>query len=497
MYIRMLIVMLVTLFTSRIMLRELGVSNYGVYNAIAGFIVLLSFLNSGLSIITQRNITYELGQQNGDVDLIYSISIRMHLYIIGVILLLAETVGLWFVNSEMNFPPNQIVTVNWLYQLSLLSAFVNIIKVPASALILSNEKMSFYAYTSILEAFLKVAIVYALSISNFDKLIVYGFLLLAVNVVITIWQFIYCKLAFPKIRYTSRTEKNTVKRILSLSGWTFFGSFASLGCQQGDNLIINIFYGVLFNASVGIANQVNGALSQLVSGFQQALNPQLVKSEAAQNKEQQKELLYSSTKLSFFIMFVVAIPIICNLDYILKIWLDTVPPETATICMLIIAGALIEAISGPLWMTIYATGDIKTYQLLISVLFLVELPIAYLIGKTGNPITMIFIVRILLYGTLLGVRLAFLKKLIQFNIRDFLIKVIFRLFLSVALIMLTISIVQQHIAPAASPLQLLFSLIMWGFFSIVICFSIGLNNLERQQLSKALKTVTTKLFATS
>lgn len=487
MYLRMVVVTIITLYTSRLLLEALGIANFGIYNAIGGVIILISFLNSGLSIITQRNITYELGNKGGDVSLIFSLSIRVHLAIIAVVFIVAETLGLWFINHHMNFPEGEKMCINAVYQFSIFSALINIFRVPYSALILSHERMSFYAYNSVLEAILKIVCVYVIIAANREELIIYAALILITNTIISLSQIIYCKHSFKEIRYTKRKDNARLRQILSLSGWTFFSSFASIGCQQGDNIIINIFYGVMYNASVGIASQVNNALIQLVSGFQQALNPQLVKAEASESYDSKISLIYLSSRLSFFIMFTLAVPVLINLENILALWLTHVPPQTQIICTFIVIGALIETISGPLWMSIYATGNIKAYQICISILFLLELPCAYCIGRTGMPIYYIFVVRIIQYILLLITRIVFLHNLIGLKITDFVKNVILPI-LTTSLIIFGLILITQQLPPFGnSAYATIGNGLVWLIICALLSWHCGIDKYQRKGILLKIK----------
>lgn len=419
MYLRMLFTMGVGLYTSRVVLATLGAADFGTYNVVAGVIVLFSFINSAMTTSTQRYLSYELGKPEGNVSNVFSSCLSIHIGLAIILLLILETGGLWFLNNRMNFSGDRMSAVNWCYQFSVCASLLSIVRAPFNALIVAKEKFSFYAYLGILEAILKLAIVYLLLISSIDKLVLYSALMLGVVFFIIVICCIYCFHSFLDIRHFQLNRTATTKDILSFSGWAFFGSLANVGLSQGINVIINIFYGVLVNAAFGIANQVNSQITALVGGFQQALNPQLTKSEAEGDREKQFSLICMSSKFSFLIMTFISCPLLLNLDYILRLWLGTVPNFTHDFVVAIIIGALIETFSGPLWVTIFATGEIKVYQIVISFVLLLNLPFAYLAGLLNISPELIFHLRNIIFVVAFCTRLFFLKRLIDFNVKEY------------------------------------------------------------------------------
>ena len=424
----MLLVMAITLYTSRVILSVLGVENYGIYNVVGGVVVLFSFVNQAMTTATQRYFSYELGKSEGkDISKIYTITLRIHLAIAVVVLILAETIGLWFVNYKMSFPIGSMYSVNWVYQLSIVTCVLTILRVPYNGLVISYERMSFFALTSIIETLLKLLIAFVLIVFPMEKLILYSFLVFIVTGVITVWYIFFCKYNFKEVQYkTVNYTKETIE-IIKFSGWATFGSIANVGYQQGINMLLNIGYGVATNAAVAIATQINAAISQFVGGFQQALNPQLIKSESGHDTNRQQSLIFRSAKFSFFIMLIFAIPIIINMSFILHIWLGEYPIKTIQFSRLIIIGALIECLSGPLWVTIFATGNIRLYQLIISVILLLNLPLSYILIQADYSSEYVFFVRIIIFVIALIIRLIFLSRLIHLSILDFIRKVILQI----------------------------------------------------------------------
>lgn len=478
MYMRMLLIMVVSLFTSRVVLQTLGEQDFGTYNIVGGVVVMFTFISSAMAAGTQRHLSYELGKTEGNVPEIFSACVNIHVCL-AFILMLAETIGLWFVNVKMNLPVERMEVVNWIYQFSILSCMVSIIQVPFTAAILSHERMSFYAYLSICDVLMKLGILYILMTLSVDKLLLYAILLLVVQITTFSIYVVYCCIKLNDIKYVKIRDAKLYRKLLSFSGWALFGSFANVGYQQGVNIIINLFYGVALNAAVGIANQINSAVMQFVTGFQQALNPQLVQAEAAKERKRQMDLIFKSSKFSFLIMVCITYPLLVNLDYILKLWLGNYPAYTNEICLFIMLGALLETISGPLWVTIFATGRIKKYQIVISAILLLNLPFSYIGGKQGMPPQGMYLIRIAIFFIALVVRLNFLSRYIRLNNKLFLKYVIWPLFaISVVLsgVYITVQLFQMQ---ASSFMQFVCQTIIHFVFVLICILGIGLTHGER------------------
>ena len=388
-YIRMFVIMAISLITSRIVLKTLGEVDFGIYNIVGGIVVLFSFLNAAMATSTQRFLSFALGKNNLDeVQRVFSMSVTTYFILLLIIVFLSETLGLWFLNTQMNIPNERMTAANWVYQFSIFTFCMNMIRVPYNASIVAYEKMNFYAYTSIIESALKLIIVYLLYISTYDKLIIYGLLTLCVVSSITLIYTIFCYNKISTCRYSFFFDKNLFNKIISFSGWSLFGSFANLTSQQGLGILLNIFWGVVVNAAVGIANQITSAIYQFVSNFQLAFNPQIIKTYAANEKYQFQQLVYQSSKYSFFLLMIIAIPAILNIDFILNLWLDKVPQYTSEFVIIILIYLSIDAMSAPLWLSAQAKGNIKKYQISISCILLLNLPFAYIALKLGfSPIS--------------------------------------------------------------------------------------------------------------
>lgn len=411
-YIRMFIIMIISFFTTKEVLHLLGAEDYGIYNVVGGITLFLAFINNATTLATQRFLNYEIGRgESGSVSRVYSASINIHIVIALVICILGETVGLWFLNSYINIPPDKFVAANVVYQFSLLGTMINIIRSPFNAMIIAREKMSFFAYISIAEAVLKLSVVYSLLLFLNDRLEIYALLNCLSLALITLPYYIYCRTKFSDCRYKYVWDRKLYVNMLSFSGWSLLGSVALIGVIQGSSIIINIFCGVLVNAAVGIAAQVNTAVYNFVANFQTAFNPKIVKLYAAGRVEEFKQFILRTSKYSFLLLWVISMPIMICCKELLALWLVDVPDHSLNFCLLTIIISLIDAIQGPLWVSVQAYGKIKSYQIIISLILLSSLPIAYVcLSVFKLPPEYVFVVRIVINIFLSVARVLYLRK---------------------------------------------------------------------------------------
>jgi len=410
----------ITLYTSRIVLRELGVSDYGIYNLVGGFVAMLGFFNAAMSSATQRYLSFDIGR--GDLDRLkktFSATLTIHILIAIVGFLLAETLGLWYINTKMVFPSERVYAVNVVYQFSILTFLLSIIQVPYNALIIARERMNMYAYVSILEAILKLLIVFFLVYFGSDKLITYSILTFVVAFAIRITYQIYCRREFTESKYKFQYDKQYYKELIGYSGWNLFGNIASVAKGQGVNIVLNIFFGTIVNAAYGITNQVFSAVNMFVSNFQLALNPQIIKNYSQGNFKQSHYLISQGAKFSFFLMLIIVTPILLNTDYILNFWLKTPPEHTTVFVQLCLINILIDCLSGSLMTGAQATGKIKWYQIIVGTLVFLNLPISYFVLKLGAKPYSVYYVSIFISIISLQFRLYFLKKTMNFDVKTY------------------------------------------------------------------------------
>lgn len=425
-YFRQILIMIVSLYTVRVVLNTLGAEDYGIYNVVAGVVVLFSFVNNAMATSTQRFLNFNLGKEDTEkTQQTYSSSLLIHIGIALIFVILAETVGLWFVNTKLNIPLERHCSAMWCYQFSIITTVFNILRVPYNAVIIAYEKMSFFAWVSIVEAVLKLLVVYLLIISPFDKLVAYVILLTLVSIIILFCYKIYCNKKFEIAHYKKVTDYSLVKEILGFSGWSLFGATANVANSQGTNIVLNMFTNVTVNAAMGIANQVNSAVYSFVSNFQTAFNPQIIKSYAAKNYDYFNNLICRTSKFSFLLLTYIALPLYVNVDFVLTLWLKNVPQYSCDFVNLILLFSLIDAFNGPLWMAAQAPGKIKNYQLVVSFFIFLNLPLSILVMYLGVSPLYVLYIRIILNICITFYRLLYLKKHVGLSIISYFKSVFF------------------------------------------------------------------------
>lgn len=414
-YIRMFVIMAISLFSFRVLLQELGETGYGTYNVVGGIVVLFSFLSNAMTVSTQRYLAYWIGKEdNESLSKYFSMSINVQLFITLSIIILAETIGVWFLNSHMDFDGENMSVVNIVFQCSIATFSIQIMTVPLQATIIAHEKMSFYAYFSIAEALLRLGSVLILFFFNSNKLIIYSLAMVAVPSIVWFIYYVYSRSNFPACRYRYNPDKACFKEMVSFSLWNMLGGAGNVCASQGVNIIFNIFYGVAVNAAMGVTNQVSAAVSSFVHNLQTAFNPQIIKSYAKEDSEYFNSLIFRSSRFSFFLIFIIGFPIIICCRDIFEIWLTEIPEYSVQFTQLIIMFCMIDALSGSLWTAAQATGRIKKYMIVISLLIFSNLPAAYIILSLGLSPVWVIIYKVIMNLTIHFTRIAFLKHLTDF-----------------------------------------------------------------------------------
>ena len=393
-YIRMLLIMAVTLYTSRVVLEVLGVEDFGIYNVVGGVVTMLGFINSSLSGATSRFITFELGRGNdGNLKKVFRCAVSVHYLLAIVILFLGETIGLWFVLEKMVIPPERMTAALWVYQCSIVTIIVSIISAPYNALIIAHERMSAFAYISIIEAVSKLLIVFLLKGIPYDKLIVYAILLVVLQISIRFLYTIYCNRHFSESSARYLWDKDLSKKIFAYAGWTMNGNLAIVGYTQGLNILLNLFFGPTVNAARGIAVQIQNAVQLFFVNFQMAVRPQIIKSYASGDLDYMHKLIVNSSKYSFYLMLLISVPILVNTKYILHLWLGVVPAHTVSFTRLMLLVCMNYALSNSTLTAIHATGDLKKFQIIEGTMLLTVVPVAYIFLKyTDMPAEGVFVV---------------------------------------------------------------------------------------------------------
>lgn len=480
--------MLVSLYTSRVVLNVLGVEDYGTYNVVGGVVTMFGFFNGAMASATQRFLSFELGK--GDflqLRKTFNAALVIHIGIALLIALLAETVGLWFVYNYLKIPTERMEAAIWIYHFSVLAFMVSVIQVPYNALIIARERMNVYAYVSILEVLLKLLIVFMLTWIAFDKLKLYGVLVFAVTALIALIYQIYTRKHFDETRFEVVRDKVLFKTLVSFSGWSLFGNGALIGSNQGIALIINIFQGVVLNAAIGVANQVNTAVYTFVSNFQLAFNPQLVKTYAQNDIKEHTKLLLNASRFSFFILLILVIPILLNTEYILLLWLKLVPDYSVAFTKIILITSLIDALSGPFWTSANATGKIKYYQIGISIILLLNLPIAYVLLKQGVSPIFVFIAKLALSFVLYLFRVMYVNYFVKIEKKDFL-EYAFKIILSASISFIPLYFVNSVIFANNTSLLLIAVSVVYVIVTVLAISIVGLRKSERVQVFNVVRT---------
>lgn len=422
-YFRMIFIMAVTLYTSRVVLRVLGVEDFGIFNVVAGVVAMFGFLNSSMSATTQRFISFSLGRGDDNLNKVFSTCVLTHALIALGVLVLVESVGLWFLYNKMIIPEVRMDAAFWVFQFSALSTVVTVMSIPFNADIIAHEKMSAFAYISIVEVCLKLLIVFLLDVGNIDKLVLYGFLLLLVQCGIFLTYMGYCLRHFKESRFRFVYEKKLFSEVFSFAGWNLWGYLASILYTQGLNILLNVFFGPVVNAARGLANQVDGAIRLFASNFQMAINPQIVKTYAAKDLESMHKLVFRSSKFSFFLLLALSLPVMIETPMILRLWLGVVPEWTASFLRLMLVVVIVDSVANPLMTSAAATGRIKLYQSVLGGIQLLIVPVAYVVLRMGGEPNSVFVVHICICLIAFAVRLFIVRGMIGLSIKKYLMEV--------------------------------------------------------------------------
>lgn len=493
-YFRMLFMMVVSLYTSRVILNALGVEDFGIYNVVGGVVSMFTVISGSLSAAISRFITYELGKgDQSKLNKIFSASVTIQLLLSLIIVVLIESVGVWFLNAKMTIPADRVTAANWVLQFSIITFVINLISVPYNAAIIAHERMSAFAYISILEAIGKLAIAFFIMWSPIDKLIYYAILMCTVAVIVRLTYGHYCKKHFTECTYHFHWDKDILKQMFGFAGWNFIGASSVVFRDQGGNIILNIFFGPTVNAARGIANQVNTAITGFVQNFMTALNPQITKSYASGDGEYMMTLIFQGARLSFYMLLLLSLPVLINTHYILVIWLKIVPEHAVLFVRLILIFAMCESISNPLITAMLATGKIRNYQIVVGGLQLLNLPLSYICLKTGFVPESILVVAIIISLACLFARLYMLRGMIGLSSILYMKNV----FLNVLVVALLSTIIPY----------MLFCYMKETFFSFIIItlitvlctlvveFYIGCNQKERFFVLNKVRNIKNKFIA--
>lgn len=424
--IRMFFVLGVSLYTSRVILAALGIEDFGIYNVVGGFVTMFAFLNNAMTTGIQRFYNVELGKNGiAGANKVYITSLFSQLTLAVVILVIAESLGLWYMYNKMVVPDARFDAAVYIFHFFVFSLVINIMSVPYSAVIMAHEKMDYFAFVSIFDAVLKLGIALVVPHVSTDRLIAYGFLMLTITIVDLCLFVVYAKNKFEEIHFVKIFNGALFKSLLTFSGWNIFGKVAIMFKEQGLNMVLNIFFGPVVNAARGIAFQVNGALAGFINNINIAVKPQLTQAYAQGDCQRTFSLMFSMSKLCYIILLFMAVPVCMEIDFILQIWLgDNVPEYTNIFIILVIATTFINNLNAPVSFVVHAIGKMKKYQITTSAIELLILPVAYIILKMGGAPWVVFVVA--LFFVVIGqiISLKILKELEDYSIKYYLIDVI-------------------------------------------------------------------------
>ena len=489
MSIRMTVVLLVTLFTTRVVLEKLGVTDYGIYNAVCGFVSMFVFLNTSMSNGIQRFFNYELARNGAEeVEKVYNMALLIQLILVVIVRLLTETLGLWYLHHKMVIPAERMYAADWIFQFSVLSFVFLIMQVPYSAAIMAHERMDYYAFVGVLDAVLKLGIALVLSCAPTDRLILYGGLLAMISVLNFLLYYGYAKRRFNEIRFRPRFHSEVFRQMLSFSGWNVFGSFSHMMKEQGMNLVLNLFFGPVVNAARGVAAQVNAGLESFVQNVSVPIRPQVVQSYAVGNTERTLRLMYSASKLSCLLLYMLSLPIVYETDYILKLWLsDNVPAHTSAFLIITIAVSFLNTLNAAVSSVVHASGKMRNYQVFSSLAVLLAVPLAYLALRLGYSAECALWMSFLSMFLAQAAALVILKTIVDYSIVDYLKSTLWPFLLVVLVTCWMPSIVQLLVSPGF----LRFALTCMVSFVMVFlaAYALALNSTEKGLVDGLLKKV--------
>lgn len=481
-YVRMLFMMFMGLYTSRIVLQALGESDYGIYNVVGGVVAMFTIISGALNSAVSRFITFEMGKGEGArLNKVYSTAVIIQIVLAAVVVAVAEPVGLWFIDNEMTISPERIPVARWVLHFSLLAFVVNLMSVPQMASITAHERMSAYAWIGILDGLLRFGVALLISCSGHDRLVAYA-ALMAVSVLIVRMAYgIYCRLHFPECRFRPVFDRPLMKEMFSFAGWNFIGVTAGVLRDHGGNILVNVFSGsVAVNAARGVALQLSNAVQSFVTNFMTAVNPQITKSYAAGEKDYMFSLMRKSSRMAYYLLLIIVLPVIFNVDYLLSIWLDDVPAGAASFARLFLILALSESLSGPLMTGMQATGNIRDYQIVVGGLIMLNFPVSYIFLKAGAGPEITVVVSIVISQICLFARLYMLHRQVDFPVSEFLKRVYLNIII-VTLTAVVLPVALMRYMPAGLAGFLLSVILCVGCAGLAVLFK-GCSSAERKEM---------------
>lgn len=495
MAVRMLFSLLVNLYTSRVILQQLGVEDFGIYWLIAGLTLIMAFFKYSLTAAFQRYMNVELAITKGTgMQQVFSASWACVFIMIVILLLLAESAGLWFLNSELNVPAGRMGDAHVVYQLSLLIVIIELLRVPYNSLIIACEKMSFYAYNSIFEVTLKLAVALLLTLFAGNKLFIYMYLLVGVAVLINLSYVFYTRKIQPSLRFRLKADKSQISEISKFAGWNILSSIADISYLQGSAMILNVLFGVTLNATWGITNQIKTAVYSITNSLQSAANPQIIKSFTLGEQATFVNLFVRISKISFYFTALIGIPLLLNAEYILSVWLTVIPPQAAIFMKLIVIFCLVDGLVGPLWVTMQASGKIARYQIVVSLVWLSCLPVTYVCYKLGAPAYTIIWVMTAIDTILIAIRILFTRKICRINFSLYFRKIVLNI-ICVSIVALALPVFLDCLTYSSDLAKLLATTSSWLVCMTLASYYIGFTKEEKDFVKSILNKLVGKFIS--
>lgn len=419
-YFRMILLMCINLYTSRIVLEALGVEDFGIYNVVGGVVVILGFLNDSMTVSTRRFLSFELGTGNRNkLHDVFVTSLNIYILISLIVIVLGETIGLWFVLEKMTIPPERMRAALWCYHISIFTAVMDILSCPYISAIIAHEKMKSFAFIAILDAILKLLLVYLLLFFDYDRLVFYAFLYAGEKVLIRMVYNIYCVKTFEECKYKWLFKKDLFKEMAIFAGWNMWGNLAYVCYTQGLNMMLNVFFGPVVNAARGVAVQVQGTVGNFANNFQMAINPQITKTYASGKLKDTHQLIYRGSRLTFCLILILCLPLIVETPMILSVWLKEVPEGSVVFLRLLLVIVLVQKCTSPLATAVSSTGQIKRYETMVNGLMLLILPIAYFVLKFGGAPWTVFAVYLIIAILSFIVNLYIALPMMELSLTDY------------------------------------------------------------------------------
>lgn len=485
-YLRMLMVMIVSLFTVRIVLNALGAEDYGINNVVGGIVTMFTFLSSTLNSASLRFFAYSIGKNDiAKLSQYFTMSFWCFTIIATIILLLAESIGLWFVLNKLTIPDGRMNAALWVYQFSIFTFVLKILVVPYHSIVIAHEKMNMFAILGVIECFLKLGVAYLIFVSPFDKLKTYSALLFIMGTIIDFYYVVYDLKNFQETHIIKYWNKKIFLEVSNYSGWTLFGTISGVVRSQGINILLNMFFNPVVNAARAIAYHINSNINHFVMNFYKAVQPQITKSYGAGDLSSMHSLVYRSSRYCFYLIFFLSIPILLETNYILTIWLKEVPEDTVLFTRLVIITAIIDSTAYPLQTSISATGKIKYFQIVTGGLLLLNLPIAWAFLHIGYPPEVTMHIAIVISVTAQCTRILFAKKHVKLDIKIYFREVIFRI-ITVAILSFFLPFIIRHSVQESLSRFILVTLTC--LISCVVFFwIIGITKNEREYFKGIIK----------